>query len=172
MSVKETVTTTINKTNNMFNTGLVYLINFVQSQTTSFFEFMTTQKVIQIGIGLLIASQIGEFTKSINENLIVPIVNTVMNNPNSKNLSEHKVTILGIEFKTGKLLINLINFILMILIVFLLWQFLQIGDFSFVNKGLDKFKPHGLSTSHVIGLTSTGYNPGANTADTSNPMTS
>ena len=116
MSVKETVTTTINKTNNMFNTGLLHLINFVQSQTTSFFEFMTTQKVIQIGIGLLIASQLGDFTKSINENLIVPIVNTIMNDPKSKKLSEHKITILGVEIKTGKLLINLINFLLMILI--------------------------------------------------------
>lgn len=126
---KNLISTGINK----INDSLATLLNLLISQSESFITFLIKQNILQIGIGLLIALQLTNLTKIITEHLISPIVAKISIIPQKK-LEDYKIKILGTEIKAGIIIQNLINFALIIIIIWLIYEFITSANFDMVSK--------------------------------------
>ena len=58
-----------------------------------------------------------------------------------KKLEDFKIEIFGIEFKLGLLIINLLDFVFVVIIVYYIWKISTLKNFDFIQKFLDAAKP-------------------------------
>ena len=110
-----------------------YLINIIKDQSEDFLRFLFKQNLIQLGIGLLVATQLSAFTTNITTNILSPIINS-LSTGSQKNLADYTITIFGITFKIGNVIVGIINLILMIIVIYFLYQLTKITNFDFINK--------------------------------------
>ena len=93
-----------------------FYIIFLILMRAEFMEFISTYNVVWVAIWLLIATKVGEWTKSFIEDFITPLIFT----PIFKKLKIEKLEDLswrGVLY--GKLLARTIDFIIIALLVFL-----------------------------------------------------
>lgn len=89
-----------------------------------FMNFIATYNVVWVAIGLLIATKVGELTKSFIEDFITPLILS----PIFKKLKIDKLEDLSRRWVLyGKLIARLIDFIIVALIVFLIVKYLKIS---------------------------------------------
>ena len=91
--------------------------------TDSFRQFLIKNNVFVTVVGMLVGSELRTLVLSVTNNLIDPIFNIDLNNNGKDDLkclfnSESKV--LGMTFKYGKVLKDLLHFIIMIIIAFII----------------------------------------------------
>ena len=94
------------------------LFNFIH-----FKQFLEENKAFATASSIVIATQITVIASSFIDNIIVPIFNRDMNKDGKPDIEEFENIILniyGIKFKPGKLIIDIIKFVLIIYIVFTL----------------------------------------------------
>jgi large-conductance mechanosensitive channel len=122
-----------------FNAMLAFVLNLLITQSEGFIKFLIKQNILQIGIGLLLAVQLTNITKVITEQLISPIAAKISIIPQKK-LEDYKISILGSEIKIGIIIQNLINFALIIVIVWLIYEFIVSANFDVVSKLASQIK--------------------------------
>lgn len=89
-----------------------------------FMNFIATYNVVWVAIGLLIATKVGELTKSFIEDFITPLILS----PIFKKLKIDKLEDLSRRWVLyGKLIARLIDFIIVALIIFLIVKYLKIS---------------------------------------------
>lgn len=110
-----------------------YIIDILKDQSESFLRFLFQQNLIQLGIGLLVATQLSAFTTNVSTNILAPIINS-LSTGSQKNLADYTITIFGITFKVGTVIVGIINLILMIVVIYLLYQLTKITNFEFINR--------------------------------------
>lgn len=87
-------------------------------------NFIATYNVVWVAIGLLIATKVGELTKSFIEDFITPLILS----PIFKKLKIDKLEDLSRRWVLyGKLIARLIDFIIVALIIFLIVKYLKIS---------------------------------------------
>jgi large-conductance mechanosensitive channel len=130
----------VNTIDNKFNIGVFHFVNLIQSQIVGLIKFLIEKNIIQMGIGLLLAAQVGHITKMLQDVIISPIVNRLTFG-HVKKLEDLKHEMFGIEFKTGSLLVTLINLIFVIVLVYYIWKLTQLEDFKFISDFFEGLKP-------------------------------
>ena len=110
------------------------LMEIVRTQSDDFLQFIFKQNVIQIGIGLLIATQLSILTKLMSDEFFGPIIQKFINNKDKK-LEDYKVSVFGIEFKVGLFILNFINFIFVIIFIYFLYKLTQYDKFPLFKQG-------------------------------------
>jgi large-conductance mechanosensitive channel len=86
-----------------------------------FFDFLNKRNIINTGIGIVVGTQVRTITDIIVRNLINPIVNKSL--PKNIELEKIDVNLLGIKFKIGEIINKLLEFFL---IMFLIYQIYRI----------------------------------------------
>jgi large-conductance mechanosensitive channel len=124
------ISTSVNdKVISIFN----YTINILKDQSESFLRFLFQQNLIQLGIGLLVATQLSAFTTNVSTNILAPIINS-LSTGSQKNLADYTITIFGVTFKVGNVIVGIINLLLMIIVIYFLYQLTKITNFEFINR--------------------------------------
>jgi len=111
------------------------LIEIVRTQSDDFLQFIFKQNVIQIGIGLIIATQLSILTRLMSDEFFGPIIQKFINNKDEK-LEDYKVSVFGIEFKVGLFILNFINFIFIIVFIYFLYKLTQYDKFPLFRQGI------------------------------------
>lgn len=124
------ISTSVNdKVISIFN----YIIDILKDQSESFLRFLFQQNLIQLGIGLLVATQLSAFTTNVSTNILAPIINS-LSTGSQKNLADYTITIFGVTFKVGTVIVGIINLLLMIIVIYFLYQLTKITNFEFINR--------------------------------------
>ena len=103
----EIVTKTTNTTKNLIN---------------PFFEFLNKFNILPIAFSLIISLNLNKLSNSFTHVIISPIINKLFNDSSIK-LEDRVVTILGVKFQIGILLVHLIQFIFTLFSLYLLYIF-------------------------------------------------
>lgn len=119
-------------------TSAVY--NTFSNQVSDLFKFFFERNIIQTAVGLIIASQISNIAKVISDSIIKPLFDKFVLNKN-KNFDQIQYKFLGIEFKLGNLILELIKLLMIILMMYLLWKGSQIQNFDFIKTTVEKLNP-------------------------------
>ena len=85
-----------------------------------FFSFLDKFNIIPVAFSLIISLNLNQLSNSFIESLISPIINRLFNNADIQ-LKDRKYTIFGITFEYGQFLVNLIQFMFTLLILFTLY---------------------------------------------------
>lgn len=96
--------------------------NTVKSHTNDFIHFLVDKKVITIGIGLILASQLSVFVSNITTSIINPVIHKFIQKDQTEKLEQMKVEIYGIQFELGKLISSIINFIFILFALYLIYR--------------------------------------------------
>lgn len=126
---------------NNFNKVVNTIFNILIYQSADLLKFLFEKNIVQMAIGLLIASEVGSITKVLTETIISPIINKVLINRKGK-LEDFKYYILGIEFKIGLLIIQIIKASLVLIIVYFIWKLSQIQNFESIQQFFKDVKPN------------------------------
>jgi large-conductance mechanosensitive channel len=86
-----------------------------------FINFLNKKNIINTGIGIVVGTQVRSITDVIVRNLINPIVNKSL--PKHIELEKIEVYLLGIKFKIGEIINKLLEFFI---IMFLIYQIYRI----------------------------------------------
>jgi large-conductance mechanosensitive channel len=86
-----------------------------------FINFLNKRNIINTGVGIVVGTQVRTITDVIVRNLINPIVNKSL--PKNIELEKVEVNFLGIKFKIGEIINKLLEFFL---IMFLIYQIYRI----------------------------------------------
>uniref|UniRef100_A0A6C0EDT1 Large conductance mechanosensitive channel protein n=1 Tax=viral metagenome TaxID=1070528 RepID=A0A6C0EDT1_9ZZZZ len=110
---------------------LQFIINFSADNLKSFIQFIFDKNIIQMCIGIIVATQIGTLSNVFNDIIIKPILekSSIVNNEKIENI---KYSLLGIEFRIGTLLITIIKLLVTFMIVFIIYKIstdVNIGNF-------------------------------------------
>lgn len=92
-------------------------------QTFGDFEnFMSQQLVVQLAIATLIGTYLNSLISGVVNLIATPIINKIVN---KNDINEnYKYTILGVQFEIGKILALFINFIMTMLIIYLMFRYI------------------------------------------------
>jgi large-conductance mechanosensitive channel len=110
---------------------LQFIINFSADNLKNFIQFIFDKNIIQMCIGIIVATQIGTLSNVFNDIIIKPILekSSIVNNEKIENI---KYSLLGIEFRIGTLLITIIKLLVTFMIVFIIYKIstdVNIGNF-------------------------------------------
>jgi large-conductance mechanosensitive channel len=104
--------------------------------TSPFFLFLTKFNIIPLAFSLIISLNLNQLSNSFIEAIISPVINRLLNN-NEIKLKDRKLTILGITFEYGPFLLNLLQFIFTLIILFslyLLYTHISSNNIDITNK--------------------------------------
>ena len=97
-----------------------------------FFEFLNKFNIIPLAFSLIISLNLNQLSNSFIETIISPIINRLFNNSDIK-LKDREFIIFGIKFEYGQFLVNFIQFIFTLIILFLLYILYE----NILNKEID-----------------------------------
>jgi large-conductance mechanosensitive channel len=125
------------------------ILDVARNNLVGVMTFLFEKKLIQTAIGLIIATQIGKFTNVLNEVIISPIMQ-IITFGQVKKLEDFKINIFGIEFKLGLLIINLLDFVFVVIIVYYIWRISRLKNFDFIQTFLDTAKAKTVSDIKAV----------------------
>lgn len=111
--------------------GANIIIDIIKNNIDDFLGFVLDKNIVQIGISLIIATNINTLTISITDFIISPII-ARLTNGEFKNIEKYTIDILGIKFKIGILIMTFINFFLTIIIIFYIFKLTDISSFNYL----------------------------------------
>ena len=101
----------------------IIIINLIVDNGLDFINFMLTNKIAQLSLGILLGTQISTLISSINNNFITPLLESISPYV-SFNISNWKYNIAGIDFKIGLLFGSIFQFMF---VIFLIYTSLEIS---------------------------------------------
>jgi len=93
---------------------------------SDFKDFLSDNNILVTIIATILSSNITMLTKSLMDNIIMPIINIDMNNdgtPDRENLENWVVKVKGVEFKVGQFILTSIEFLFILIIIYLINKF-------------------------------------------------
>lgn len=106
---------------NLLKLILYFFIDFSLSNLVDFLQFLIDKNIIQLGIGLVLASQMNKIIQIFNDYIFTPLFESISPIMNIK-ISNIEYNVLGINFKIGPIIIILIQFVLTLFMIYLLWK--------------------------------------------------
>lgn len=110
-------------------------INFLLFNLKDFLKFLLEKNILQMGIGMIVATQVGKITTAITDYIITPILDKTLFLYGGK-FQDIKYTILGIDFQLGEIIIVLLEFILTLMIIYSIWKFSSYTDLNSIEHML------------------------------------
>jgi len=109
------------KVNDIFNS----FVSVFNSNFSNFIKFMSKQDIVNVAIGLILASQLTNLSTLLTDQLFTPIINKISGK--DKKLADYKITLFSIEFKIGLIIMNIINLLLLVLFVYIIYTISKDG---------------------------------------------
>jgi len=97
--------------------GNTMLDKYLGTEVDGFMDFLSENNMVQTGIAFLFGIQISALINSLMTDIISPILARLLGTDKQK-LEDLKLNILGIHFAVGDFLLQFINFMLILLIVY------------------------------------------------------
>ena len=113
---------------------IVYILNIIKYNYEKFLVFLISNNIIQLAIGIILGTQIGNFTNSLNSILLTPIIKYI--DERNNNLNSFDYNLFGIKIKYGELILCFIQLFTSMLIIYLLWYLTSMSDFKIFDKQL------------------------------------
>lgn len=126
----DNIINTIYYINSVIQTVFLSLLENFNSNAKGFISFMSANNIISICLGLIFATQITNLNNMLINEIITPILLKITD---KQKISDYKHKILGIEFNTGKIIINIFNVFFVILFVYILYTIMQKGITEFIK---------------------------------------
>ena len=92
----------------------------INTLTEEFKDFLIKTNVAHLIIAFIVGSYVTKLSSNITTVIITPIVSKLTGN-NIKNIESFEINIFGVSFKIGKLLYMIFDFLLMMIIIFLIF---------------------------------------------------
>lgn len=118
---------------------IIAIINFLKNNLAGFLKFLFDRNIIQTGVGIIIATQIGKLTNVLVEAFINPIVKRLSVGTFDE-LTDWELTFFDIKIKIGLILSTIINFLLVTIVVYYIWKLSQNTNFDFIKEFLEDSK--------------------------------
>ncbi len=117
----------------------IMILDFLKNNVSGILTFLFEKNIIQTMVGLIIASQVSKVTNVLSEVIISPTIQVISFGEFSK-LEDFKIQLFGIEFKIGLLIITLINFLIVLIIVYYIWKLSRVENYKFLTDILENAK--------------------------------
>lgn len=88
----------------------------IREQFKGFLDFVRTQGVVGLAVGLILGGAVTALVGSIVKNLVNPIIGLLLGK--ARDLATYQLDILGATITYGQFLLDLINFVVIALIVY------------------------------------------------------
>ena len=97
-----------------------------KSVITNFFDFLKKKDIINIGIAFVLATNINNLATSLMDNILTPLINRINGPSETQTIEFEKKTlnILGINFKIGLFITNLLQFIGIFYFIYIVYLFM------------------------------------------------
>lgn len=99
----------------------------VATQGTGWFlKFIGRNNIVRYALAAIISDRLNEITSGFVEHIVMPIINSDINNNGIRDIDEIKkledkeIEIKGIRFKLGKVVFSIIKFIVVIFLIFII----------------------------------------------------
>jgi large-conductance mechanosensitive channel len=137
--IKINITHLINLLENYGKSISINIITFLLANLTDFISYLAAKDILNLGLGILLGSQISKITIAITDLLIKPILNSIIifNNDKFENLT---FSIFTIEFKIGEILLNLIQFMGTLFCLYLIWKLSTQTNYKDIESFLENLK--------------------------------
>lgn len=90
----------------------------LKEELKGFLQFLMDKNIFQSGISFLIATQVNALAKNIIDSIVIPILERVID----EKIRNQDTVVFGIKFKTGQLILNLINFMIVMFFIYYLYK--------------------------------------------------
>jgi len=109
-------------------------IDYLTSHLDEIKEFLLNSNVLALGFTFIMTTQINQISTSMVNDIISPIINKIINpkSETGKSLKDLVLNIFGIEIKLGKFLEVILQFILIITILYIFYK--QAGLLDYIKK--------------------------------------
>jgi large-conductance mechanosensitive channel len=107
--------------------------NNLKHQTIDFLNFIIDQKILTLGIGIVVGTQIYILINMFTLYIVSPIINKIFNTK-EENLSKVNIEIFGIKFEIGKILSSLFNLVIVVYILYLLFKLEERIAMKYITK--------------------------------------
>jgi large-conductance mechanosensitive channel len=97
----------------------------LSSEYGKFMDFLLNFNIISIGIGFIVSQNLNIVFNDLMKGVISPIITKLIGSE-KKNLEEVKLVVFGIDLYIWKFLFSIINFYLILIILFYLSKFLPV----------------------------------------------
>lgn len=125
--------TAVEGASHVFNKATNILSDTFKDQATDLLKFLFERDIIKTAIGIILGTQITSINKQIVEGIITPIFDKItLKSGESFKIMTYEVV--GIKFKIGLIIQELIKLFITILLVYLLWKGLHFKNFEIVQK--------------------------------------
>ena len=115
------------------------ILNFLKLNLAGFLKFLFNKNIIQTGIGIIVASQIGKITNMFVDTILNPIIERVTRG-SIKSHEDLVITVFDVKIKIGIIISHLINFMLITYIIYNIWRISQYSNFDFITNIITETK--------------------------------
>jgi large-conductance mechanosensitive channel len=144
--------------NNKMYTFIASFFGLIRNQLSDFIKFLIEKNIVQMAIGVLIATQVSRLVDNISDLIITPISKKVIPEQDSTK-NDLKKNIFNIEFHYGKLIIAFLQFLMIIVFVYFIWKLTKVTKFEWLglDQELNRWKP-GSGPGVVLSVSSNNPN--------------
>ena len=116
----------------------ITILNVLINNIKEFITFLFQKNIMQVCIGLIIASQFGVVVDAFTKDIIKPILDVVFSY--NRNIGSVSYSLFGIKFKIGEFIITLINLIIALFCIFIISKLSQNNMIDRIIKFLTELK--------------------------------
>lgn len=98
----------------------IIMIEKVKAYTEEFSDFLIKTNVVHLIIAFIVGSYVTKMSSNVTEILITPLISKITGS-NIKNVQTVEIKVFGVSLKIGKLIYTLFEFLLTMIIIFILF---------------------------------------------------
>jgi large-conductance mechanosensitive channel len=135
----------IEDSNKNINNYTLKSLKFIKTEFINIIKFLLIDNhIITVAVGFIIATQTNNIATLLIDNIIAPIIYKIITfytkQPINK-LENYEYEYLGIKFEVGKLIINLLKFIIVLIIIYYICQLTNTNKLNKLIYEIDHIIP-------------------------------
>jgi hypothetical protein len=135
----------IEDSNKNINNYTLKSLKFIKTEFINIIKFLLIDNhIITVAVGFIIATQTNNIATLLIDNIIAPIIYKIITfytkQPINK-LENYEYEYLGIKFEVGKLIINLLKFIIILIIIYYICQLTNTNKLNKLIYKIDHIIP-------------------------------
>jgi large-conductance mechanosensitive channel len=135
----------IEDSNKNINNYTLKSLKFIKTEFINIIKFLLIDNhIITVAVGFIIATQTNNIATLLIDNIIAPIIYKIITfytkQPINK-LENYEYEYLGIKFEVGKLIINLLKFIIILIIIYYICQLTNTNKLNKLIYEIDHIIP-------------------------------
>lgn len=92
---------------------------------SNFFNFLKNKNILSLGLAFIISMNVNKLSNDFITSIVSPLINRIFGTESDIELKDRKITIFGITFLIGNFINSLIQFIVILYIVYWIYTFTE-----------------------------------------------